>query len=94
MSDLTNLSDEELMEQWTVAGDAATEAKEVAKSYAQEFERRETEKIVTAKLEGMTDSERAAMAELSQTFVTEGIASEEAVGESNESEDEGVIVNG
>lgn len=80
MSDLTTLSDEELMAQWTAAGDAVAAAQEVAKSFYDEHNRRLTEAAAQAQYDSMSEPERAA---LQQMFEVQGIASQESVSTSD-----------
>lgn len=61
---LENMSDDELMDNWTVAAEELEAAKEKVKAFSQEHQRRETEANAARILEGMTDVERAALAQM------------------------------
>lgn len=76
MKALHNMSDDELMEEWTKAGAAAEKAKARAKEFHDEHEDRLVAAAARARLDSMNDTERAALAQLLQA---EGIESEEEV---------------
>lgn len=78
MKALTNMSDDELMDEWTKAGDKLQEAKDRVREFHDEHQRRLVEEAARQRMESMNDTERAA---LRQMLETEGIESEEAVNE-------------
>lgn len=76
MKKLQNMSDDELMEEWTKAGAVFEDAKARVKEFSDEHQRRLTEQAVETRLAGMTDTEREVMAQMLSPV---GIESEEAV---------------
>ena len=76
MKKLENMSDDELMDEWTKAGEVATAAKDRVKEFSAEHQRRMTERAVQERLASMTDAEKAALA---QMVTPVGIESQEGV---------------
>jgi hypothetical protein len=76
MKALHNMDDEEFMDAWDKASEAAQSAKEKVKEFAAEHERRLNENAARESLEAMSDSQRAALA---QVMKADGIESRETV---------------
>jgi hypothetical protein len=75
-NDIAAMSDDELMDAWTAAGDEATKTRERLEAFSQEHQRRERKKQLAAQLGTVSDEDLA----LLQEVQAEGVESEEAVG--------------
>lgn len=76
-SDLTKLSNDELMARWDKAAEDLTKAREQAKTYSAEVERRQVAAEAIARIETLSDAERSA---LTQALGVVGVPSAEVVG--------------
>lgn len=73
---LDKLDDDELLQLWTKVGEEAAERKSVAQRLAREYERRVELQQARDRIAGMSDSQRAALA---QVAAAEGIETQERV---------------
>ena len=64
MKDLTKLSDEALMAEWEKHSQAALDSKDHARACGREVTRRRVEQETRARVEAMSDDEKAALTQL------------------------------
>lgn len=76
MKALKNMSDEELMKEWTKLGAEVQKGRERLLEFKEEHDHRLNEEAARVRFESMNDEERAALA---QVMKVEGIKSKEKV---------------